>query len=256
MPRRALGALCAGVMLASLLAAPALAQTIGVVLLHGKAGAPGQMRQVATTLRAAGILTVAPEMGWSKNRIYDADYEASLAEIDAAVMTLRAMGATRIYVGGRSQGANAALGYAARRSGVAGAILLAPGHGVGMGLDRLTAASRERARRLIAQGEGDRPARFVDVNQGREFEVTATPRVYLSWFDPSGPAVMTANADASPAGVAVFCAEGDRERRPRCGPIMARLRPSPAHAQIRVAAKHSGVADAARDALRDWLLAR
>ena len=54
------------------LAAPGLAQTIGIVLMHGKTGSPTTViNQLAIALQGAGYLVEAPEMCWSRRRIYD-----------------------------------------------------------------------------------------------------------------------------------------------------------------------------------------
>jgi hypothetical protein len=51
------------------LAAPGLAQTIGIVLMHGKTGSPTTViNQLAIALQGAGYLVEAPEMCWSRRR--------------------------------------------------------------------------------------------------------------------------------------------------------------------------------------------
>jgi hypothetical protein len=50
--------------------APAFAQTIGIVLLHGKTGSPDTViNQLAIALQGAGYLIDTPEMCWSRRRI-------------------------------------------------------------------------------------------------------------------------------------------------------------------------------------------
>ena len=49
---------------------------------------------------------------------------------------------------------------------------------------------------MIAAGKGDVRTSFPDLAQGIPFSVQATPMVYLSMFDPEGPAVMPKNAAA------------------------------------------------------------
>jgi hypothetical protein len=53
-----------------------------------------------------------------------------------------------------------------------------------------------RAKKLIADGNGDVPQTFPDLAQGIPLVATATPTVYLSMFDPNGPAVIPKNAAA------------------------------------------------------------
>ena len=112
---------------------PAIAQPLagtGVVLLHGKGGTPTSMIEglSRSRCRREGALVEAPELPWSARRIYDATYDQAMAEIDTAVDRLKEAGATRIVVVGHSLGGNAAIGYAARRQGLAAVVALAPGH--------------------------------------------------------------------------------------------------------------------------------
>jgi dienelactone hydrolase len=170
----------------------------GVVLMHGKGGAPGGfIGSTAASLQAAGAKVVMPEMPWSRSRMYDATYEQAMAEIDRVVAQLRGQGAIRIVVAGQSFGANAAIGYAARRGGLAAVVALAPGHVPERPMfARRLAPSLDKAKRLIAEGKGDVPDTFADQNQAVLSDVRSTARVYVSYFDPNGPAPMPKNASA------------------------------------------------------------
>jgi hypothetical protein len=53
-----------------------------------------------------------------------------------------------------------------------------------------------KAKQLVADGKGDVRMSFPDLAQGIPFQVSATPSVYLSMFDPEGPAVIPRNAAA------------------------------------------------------------
>jgi pimeloyl-ACP methyl ester carboxylesterase len=194
--------------LLAMLAATAAAETVraqqsglsglGVVLIHGKGGTPTTMIEgLRETLKRNGVLVEAPEMPWSARRIYDATYDDAMAEIDAAADRLKKAGATRIAVIGHSLGANAAIGYAARRDNLHAVVALAPGHlPEAWPLRATTSGAIARARKLITEGKGDVRMTFPDMAQGIPFSVQATPKVYLSWFDPEGPAVMPKNAAA------------------------------------------------------------
>src|SRR5215475_15168328 len=95
-------------------------QGTGVVFLHGKGVWAGAFDGgIPAALEAEGAVAVSPEMPWSLGRIYGATYEEAMREIDAAVEGLKGRGAGRIVVIGHSLGANAAIGYAARRHWVA-----------------------------------------------------------------------------------------------------------------------------------------
>ncbi|ARQ00250.1 alpha/beta hydrolase [Pseudorhodoplanes sinuspersici] len=171
---------------------------LGVVLLHGKGGTPTSMIEgLNESLRNEGALVDAPELPWSARRIYDATYEQAMTEIDAAVERLKQAGAKNIAVIGHSLGANAAIGYAARRPGLHAVVALAPGHlPEAWALRIRTKSAIARAKQLIAAGHGDVPTSFPDLAQGIPFSIKATPVVYLSMFDPEGPAVMPKNAAA------------------------------------------------------------
>jgi dienelactone hydrolase len=189
-------ALCASALLP---AAAARAQALagyGIVLMHGKGGMPGgALSRLAAALEAQGAQVTMPEMPWSRTRRYDATRAEALAQIDGAVAQLRSSGARKIAVGGHSFGANAALAYGARPAGIVGIVALAPGHRPeAPGVRAVTGPGLAKARDMLASGQGDVPSAFPDTNQGEDFTVTATPRIYLNLFDPAGPASLTRNA--------------------------------------------------------------
>jgi pimeloyl-ACP methyl ester carboxylesterase len=171
---------------------------VGVVYLHGKGGWAGALDGgILSALAGEGALVATPEMPWSMKRKYGATYEQAMAEIDAAAAGLKAQGATRIVVIGHSLGANAAIGYAARHPNLAAVVALAPGHlPEAEGLRSHTREAVAEAKQLIAAGQGDVPRSFPDLAQGIPLTTTATPKVYLSMFDPDGPAVIPKNAEA------------------------------------------------------------
>src|SRR5215469_3760869 len=133
-------------------------QGTGVVFLHGKSVWAGAFDGgIPAALEAEGAVAVSPEMPWSLGRIYGATYEEAMGEIDAAVAELKGKGATRIVVIGHSLGANAAIGYAARRHGVAAVVALSPGHLPETAEMRArTAEAIAQARSLLAAGEKSR----------------------------------------------------------------------------------------------------
>ncbi len=170
----------------------------GIVYLHGKAGWPGALDGgILSALEEEGALVAKPEMPWSFDRRYAATYDQAMAEIDAVVAGLKAKGARRIVVIGHSLGANAAIGYAARHPDLAGVVALAPGHlPEDDPMRGFVSDGVARAKQLIADGKGDVPQSFPDMAQGIPLIAHATPRVYLSMFDPDGPAVIPKNAAA------------------------------------------------------------
>lgn len=170
---------------------------VGVVLLHGKWSTPrprSPIGKLASALESAGFIVAAPDMPWSRSRYYAKDYEASMAEIDDAVASLKSRGANKIVVGGHSMGANAALGYGARRDGLAGIIVMAPGHAPELVAGGPIGHAYQRAQQMVGAGKGDETANFADMNQGQQKTVSVKARIYVSWFNPGGPAVMPINA--------------------------------------------------------------
>lgn len=242
------------VLLVCCLSLPAVACDAGVVLLHGKESMPGNphIQKLAEALRHAGCKVVVPEMPWSRKRIYDATVEQAMDEIARAAEGLKAQGAKRIVVAGHSQGGNAAIRFAAMHAPDA-IVVLAPGHQPEF-LIRQTANDVVRAQALLAEGQGDVPADFLDVNVGHNLAVLTTPRIYLSWLDPAGPAVMPANAAAIKRAVPIFMAVGERDSVARDRAYI--FERAPAHPQSRyllVDADHVAVPAAATPALIAWI---
>jgi pimeloyl-ACP methyl ester carboxylesterase len=170
---------------------------IGVLLMHGKGGTAkprSPIGKLRTTLDDAGFIVVAPDMLWSRSRIWDGGFEDAMAAIDGHVADLKENGATKIVVGGHSLGANAAIAYAARRDGLAGVLAIAPGHIPEVeGFQKRMDFDYKRAREMVERGEGDEVEDFKDFNQGRTSELSAKAKDYLSWYDPEGPAAMPTN---------------------------------------------------------------
>lgn len=233
---------------------------LGVVYLHGKGGWPGALNGgIVSALKDEGALVATPEMPWSLHRRYDATFDQALAEIDAAIAALKSDGARRIVLIGVSLGANAAIGYAARHPEVAGVVALAPGHLPDVGNMRsFVADGVARAKALIAEGKGNVPQSFPDMAQGIPLTATATPTVYLSWFDPDGPAVIPKNAaliGGAAAPVPLLWVVGKLDPIDRRGPEYAfnALAKNPKSQYVEVFAGHLTTALAARRQVIDWI---
>lgn len=226
---------------------------IGMVLMHGKGGETSLIFPLGWTLRRKGILVEMPLMPWSEDRIYDKGYEESMAEIDTYVARLKAAGAKRIVVGGHSLGANVALGYAARREGLSGVILLAYGHVPGeSGLLRRLSGSVSKARSMIGAGKGDQLAVFTD-HGGTRAKVKSTANDLLSWFDPNGPAVIKNIAPKVKPNTPVLCVHGSGDKRNRCRKIMELVPMNPMNRYVMVSANHQRTPRAAVEHVAVWL---
>lgn len=216
------------------------ADDIGVVLMHGKWGTSlpqSPIGKLKEKLEEKGFIVVAPEMSWSRDRYLEKSYEDSMIEIDAAVAELKAKGATRIVVGGQSMGANAALGYGARRDGLAGILAIAPGHlpeewGNKFGGDI------GKARRFISDGNGAEVTTFSDVNQGESKQIKASAQTYLSWFDPAGPAVMPTNVQALRAPLLWIVGDHDPMYQKGESYAYGRAPANPKNAYVTIEANH------------------
>ncbi len=230
-------------------------QGTGVVFLHGKGVWAGAFDGgIPAALEAEGAVATSPNMPWSLWRIYGATYEEAMQEIDGAVAGLKAKGATRIIIIGHSLGANAAIGYVARRHEVAAVVALSPGHLPETAEMRArTGEAITRARALVAVGDKSRHA-WPDRIQGIPTFATASPAVYLSMFDPDGPAVIPKNA-AALHGVPLLWVVGDSD------PIFARGRDyafsraprNPKSRYIEVSAGHLTAPRVARMQVVEWV---
>ena len=236
------------------LAAPAaVADVLGVVLIHGKEGVAEQFASYDAPLAERGILHDRPEMCWSRRRIYDRPYLDCLSEIDAAIDRLKARGATAVVVGGQSLGANGAIGYGARRKDLKGVIGVAPAHGPELLAERPEIAQgMAKARAMVAAGRGDDKATFTDINAGRKFTVTTTSKIYLSFFGADSAAVMPVNTKRLTAPLLCVAGSADQTQR---GPgyVFAQAPKNPLNRYVTVTSDHLGTPAAARDVVIKWL---
>ena len=229
---------------------------IGLVLMHGKAGDTSLVDSLANSLRSAGVVVETPLMPWSLNRIFDRTYDESMSEIDASVERLRAKGAKRIIVGGHSFGANAALGYAARREGIAGVILLSYGHVPSSSFfTEKLASSVARAKAMIHAGKGDNIASFDDINQRRKIVRRVKANIYYSWFAPKGPASDKSNAADLKIGTVVLWVSGHSEGVSQFGRrlIWNRIHNHPKNRFVVISTDHLSTPRNSVQTVADWL---
>jgi len=242
-------------LLALALTAPVAAavERVGVVLLHGKTGTPGQFAVLAADLEDMGYPVEAPEMCWSARRIYDRSFAGCLGDVDVAVARLRADGITRIVVAGHSLGGVAALAYAASRDGLAGVIALAPaGDPAALAGSPTIAKSLAAARTAVKAGRGNAVATFDDVVLGRRLSVAATAADFLTFFGPESPGTMARTLPALRAPLLWVAGSRDGSQRD----ARKRFAAVPADGRSRfvtVKADHLGTPSAAFDAMVKWL---
>lgn len=232
--------------------------THGLVLMHGKQDrALGLLAPLARSIGGQGVRIEGPTMPWAASRDYDVDYPTALDEIESAVARLRAAGATRVAVGGQSFGANAALAFAGSGRKVDAVLAIAPGHVPDRWRDHpRISASVQRAREMIAAGQGDTRAGFDDLNQGQTRTVRTTARIYLSFFDPEGLGSMPKSAASIPAPVPLLWIIGRNDRLAASGPAYA-FDKAPRHPKSQyseVSGGHLDTADIGRDEIVRWTL--
>ncbi len=161
---------------------------IGIVLMHGKGGAPTKhVADLASSLEAQGFLVANLEMPWSGKRDYDVNVGAAEKEVESALSLLREKGAQKLFVSGHSQGGLFALYFGGKHI-LDGVIAIAPGGNVSNALfQEKLGEPVALARKLIAEGKGEEKTRLADYEGARGvFPVTTTPAAYLTWFDPEG----------------------------------------------------------------------
>jgi len=264
MPREAamsVPARLCGLFLMILVAVPAgAAAKPGVLLLHGKTGMPGQMQALAGALRNAGYIVGAPEMCWSRRRIYDRDLGGCLADIDAAIARLKGEGATDVVLGGTSLGAMVALDYAAAHPGLAGVIAIVPAADPADTANYpALAAGVRHAETLIAAGQGDVTTQLSDIVTGNTaLMVKATPNAYMSFHGANSPVATVTRGLAAMVmpKVTVPCLWVAATRDPSqqsAATIFARLPHNPLDQLAQVDSDHAGAPDAAGSVVTTWL---
>jgi pimeloyl-ACP methyl ester carboxylesterase len=182
------------------------AYKIGIVIMHGKGGAPsGTVAALARALGEHGMLVANLDMPWSGHRDYDTNVAGAEAEVEAALASLKAKGATRLFVAGHSQGGVFAL-YFASKHAIDGVIAIAPGGNVGGGMMREKLAdSLELARKMIADGKGDEKTRFFDFEGSKgSYPIVTTAANYISWIEPSGAMNQSDSEQALPQSLPVL----------------------------------------------------
>lgn len=234
------------------------AGTVGVVLMHGKGGTPrGPIWKLAAHLKKLGYKVSVPEMPWSKRRRFDRTFDEAMEEIDKRAANLRNEGATHIFVGGQSQGGTAALGYGARRDGLAGVMVIAGGgdpYQIYQFKEAIRASVAE-AREKVAAGAGDDDGSFKDLNIGKVSSVRTTARIYLSYLDPEGPALMPRNAAALKGAPLLWVYGSGDPLRDTNNPdyAFAKAPDHPLNAYVVIDAGHKNAPDRGRKVVARWL---
>lgn len=231
--------------------------TIGVVVMHGKGGAPTKhVADLASQLQAQGYRVVNLDMPWSGRREYDVDVAAAEAEVEAAMASLRKAGAQKVFVAGHSQGGVFAL-YFGTKHAVDGIVAIAPGGNTGNSIFREKLGEAvEQARQQLASGKGQEKQRFLDYESARgTFPVLTTAQSYLSWFDPEGAMNQAKALQALPATVPVLwiAPTGDYPGLLKVKQQMVDTLPkNPQTRVVEPTTSHLGAPSAAAQSIVDW----
>ncbi|WP_089273038.1 alpha/beta hydrolase [Humidesulfovibrio mexicanus] len=230
-------------------------ERLGVVLLHDKNEHPEkQLDELERQLRNTGFSVLVPEMPWSRRRGFDATYQQALLEIGLAVEELRLGGATQVALVGHGLGANAALGYAASRGGVCGLVALAPSHDPERHREVFLPDVR-KARNLLSTNGRTARSLFTDIAQDKDYDLSTTAEVYLSFNDPDGAAVMPRSCAALKSPLPLLWVVGLGDPLRHLGRAYA-FSKAPAHRMSRyeeVEADHAGVPKKASRLTAEWL---
>lgn len=153
-------------------------------------------------------------------------------------------------------GGNAALGYGARREGLAGIMVIAPGHTPSCGrFQNAVNVDYRRAKELVDAGRGSAKATFLDINHGKRQNIKVRADIYLSWFDREGPASMPTNARNLKPGTALLWAVGKKDRMWLSGETFAySLAPeNPNSLYLEVSGGHKATLTVAAREISAWL---
>ena len=236
-------------------------RTTGVVVMHGKWGAPGDpvTQPLAAALQAAGFLVDQPEMPWSGRRLYDAPWDGAMADIDAAVARLKARGAVKIVVSGQSMGGAGTVAYVAAGRPVDAAVLVAPAHAPeGQVMQPKFAGAVAEARQLVANGRGDASVGIVDLNNGdrtRSMQVKAA--MVLSYFAPDSPMAMSRDAPRLGTAPVLWVAGTlDVTQKFFAAAVWPRIPEATPKEHVDVVCDHLDTPRVARDIIVNWLKSR
>ena len=233
---------------------------LGVVVLHGKWDSPnGNASGLANYLIREGFRVSKPEMPWSDRRAYAQGVDAMVAEISKAASELRTAGAKKIFVVGHSQGAIGSVYYASQQQVDGIALIAVGGHTQGKTYVAHYGSAVAEAKGLVAQGKGSEKLRFEDLNTGgRKRSIKSPAQSVLDYFDPEGPCNSELSAARIKPGTRVLIVIPRDEVQPLKGAAkkVAKSLPAEIRAQtVEVDGDHLHAPDAAKAAVRDWLLA-
>ncbi|TCV90689.1 alpha/beta hydrolase [Sulfurirhabdus autotrophica] len=249
----------AGLLLIGFISLSAIADTpaMGIVIMHGKGGAPTKhVVDLANDLKGKGYLVANIEMPWSGSRDYDVDVSHAEAEVESALTDLRSKGAKAVFVAGHSQGGVFTI-YLARQHIVDGLIAIAPGGDVGNNTFQENLGEHvAQARKLIADGKGNEKTGFYDYEGKKgKYAINTTPVNYLNWFDPEGPMSLKRSVKEANSNIPILwiVAKNDYPALRRVNiPLFEKLPPNKLTKFYEANSDHLGAPSASLDEIVRW----
>ena len=105
---------------------------------------------------------------------------------------------------------------------------------------------------MIATGRSDERTTFNDLNIRGSFSINTTATIYLSFFDPTGPANMLDNTSRLHELLLWVAGTADRSQ-PGPGYAFSHAPANPLNRYVTVSADHLGTPTADREAVLAWL---
>ena len=216
------------------------------------------MRLVEFSLHDDGFLIEAPNCAWSKTRKYDLPVDKALEQcIVPRIKRLKARGAAKIVIMGKSLGANMAIRAGVIIDGLHGIVAMAPGHRPEKPyIANKHAADVEHARGKIEEGKGAEKVDYLDINQGQEMQVSIAAKSYFSFFAPKGEAVMLLNAPKIKNNIPILWIAGDADIITTDGTgkkIFDATPKNPKSKYIEVSGGHDSVGENGTDKIVEWI---
>ncbi len=155
--------------------------------------------------------------------------------------------------GKQSKAPHGAVGSLAQKLKGAGYLVVIPE--MPWSRDRIYGASYvAHAREMVASGHGDSFESFTDFNMGKTFYSQTSAKIYLSYFDPDGPAVIPTNAAAIRSPIPILWVVGSKDPATRGSGYAFDKAPSHARSKyVAVDADHLEVPAVAADQVVSWL---
>ncbi len=197
-----------------------------------------------------------PTMCWSRVRVFDHTIIDCMSDVDASIARLKNRGATAIVVAGHSNGGLGAIVYGSLQDGLKGVIALAPAPPPGVANRPEIKASMQQARDLVAAGRGDEFQSFTDTNTGPRgivaIQVRATAKIFISFFDMTGPGTLVADASKLKAPVLWISGTRDPSQNSREAGF-DKVPANPLNRYVLLNSGHMDTPDNAADAVVAWL---